>query len=152
MLNTIRKMAVILLSASSIYAVMADPVSKTVQITSPQVRVTLPGQSVSSAYMTIKNPSAVADRLVSVSFSGAKEVQIHEMKMDGNTMKMRQLSGLDIPANGKVELRPGGNHLMLIDLKEPIQDGQAVKMTLQFEKAGKIEVAFPAKSMSSHMH
>jgi copper(I)-binding protein len=123
-----------------------------IQITEPMVRSTLPGQMMSSAYLTIENKGNVADRLISASFSGAKEVQIHEMKMDGDTMKMRQMNSLEIPAKGKAQLSPGGNHLMLMNLKDPIQDGQSIKMILQFEKAGKVEIEIPAKSMKMQMH
>jgi len=117
------------------------------QIVKPSARVTAPGQSISSAYLTIENKGTTADRLVAVNFARAKEVQLHEMKMDGDKMMMRQMTGIDIPANGTVELKPGGYHLMLMGLDSPIKDGEQLKMTLQFEKAGKVDVVFPSQAM-----
>jgi copper(I)-binding protein len=75
------------------------------------------------------------------------------MKMEGDKMMMRQLTSLEIPANGSVELKPGGYHLMMMGVQEPIKEGEQVKMTLQFEKAGKVDLIFPAQSLSGkHMH
>lgn len=118
------------------------------QIVKPMVRATLPGQSMSSGYLTIENKGSTADRLIAATFSKAKEVQIHEMKMDGDKMMMRQVTGLDVPANGMLELKPGGYHLMLIGLDGAIKEGEQVKINLQFEKAGKVEVIFPSQAVS----
>ncbi len=118
------------------------------QISQPTVRTTTPGHMMSSAYLVIDNKGSTPDRLLSVSYSRAKEVQIHEMKMDGDKMMMRQMTALEIPANGSVELKSGGYHLMVMGLQEPIIEGAAVKMTLQFEKAGKVEISFQTKSMA----
>ncbi len=117
------------------------------QIIKPSVRATSPGQSISSAYLTIENKGSTTDRLVAVSFARAKEVQLHEMKMDGDKMMMRQMTGIEIPANGSVELKPGGYHLMLMGLDSAIKDGEQLKMTLQFEKAGKVDVVFPSQAL-----
>jgi copper(I)-binding protein len=122
------------------------------QISQPTVRTTSPGQMMSSAYLVIENKGATPDRLVAVSYSFAKEVQIHEMKMDGDKMMMRQMTALEIPGNSSVELKSGGYHLMMMGLKEPIKEGEAVKMTLQFEKAGKVEISFQTKSMAGMKH
>jgi len=67
--------------------------------------------------------------------------------MDGDKMMMRQMTSIEIPANGTVELKPGGYHLMLMGLDSPIKDGEQLKMTLQFEKAGKVDVVFPSQAM-----
>jgi periplasmic copper chaperone A len=152
MLEILKNKALILISVVFMGSAFAQSPNPTLLIQEQHVRATLPGQKMSSAYLTIENRGSAPDRLVSVTYAGAKEVQIHEMKMVGNTMSMRQLNGLEIPANGKAVLSSGGNHLMLMDLKDAIQDGQNIKMTLQFEKAGKVTVDFPAKAMNSHMH
>jgi copper(I)-binding protein len=134
---------------SLIVMTMANAQTKVgnLQIIKPSARATAPGQSISSAYLTIENKGTSADRLVAVSFARAKEVQLHEMKMDGDKMMMRQITSVEIPANGIVELKPGGNHLMLMGLDSPIKDGEQLKMTLQFEKAGKVDVVFPSQAM-----
>jgi copper(I)-binding protein len=99
--------------------------------------------------VTIENKGSTPDRLIAATFAKAKEVQIHEMKMDGDKMMMRQITGLDVPANGMLELKPGGYHLMLIGLDGAIKEGEQIKINLQFEKAGKVEVTFPSQAVSA---
>jgi copper(I)-binding protein len=73
--------------------------------------------------------------------------QVHEMKMEGDVMKMGELKdGLEIPAGAKVELKPGGFHIMFMGLKEGIKEGDAVKVKLVFEKAGEVEIEMPAQA------
>ena len=91
-----------------------------------------------AAYVTIVSPTA--DRLVSVSSPVAKKAGLHTMTMDGGVMKMRPLAGVDVPANEPVTLKPGGMHIMLQGLSEPLQAGKSFPLTLTFEKAGQREV------------
>ncbi|MBB3235564.1 copper chaperone PCu(A)C [Phyllobacterium endophyticum] len=119
-------------------------------------RATLPGAKVGGGYLKIDNGSNEPDRLVGGSSPAAARIEVHEMKMDGSIMKMRQLKdGLEIPAGGSAELSPGGAHLMLIDLTSPLREGDMVPVTLDFAKAGKVDVRFMvapagAKSMEHH--
>lgn len=113
------------------------------KIMHPSVRATAAGQMLSSAYVTIENKSKQPDRLISASSTRAKEIQIHMMRMDGDKMMMRQIPSLEIPANTVVELKSGGYHLMLMDLNNGIAEGEKVLISLQFEKAGKVDVVFP---------
>jgi periplasmic copper chaperone A len=94
-----------------------------------------------AAYLTIETPAP--DKLVAVSSPAAKKTTLHTMTMDGGVMKMRPLDGLDVPANQPVTLKPGGIHIMLQGLNEPLQAGKSFPLTLTFEKAGerKVEVA-----------
>ena len=94
-----------------------------------------------AAYLT--NVSPTPDRLVAVSSPAAKKAGLHTMTMDGGVMKMRPADGVDVPANQPVTLKPGGIHIMLQGLNEPLQAGKSFPLTLTFEKAGerKIEVA-----------
>ena len=94
-----------------------------------------------AAYLTIETPAP--DKLVAVSSPAAKKTTLHTMTMDGGVMKMRPLDGLDVPANQPVMLKPGGIHIMLQGLNEPLQAGKSFPLTLTFEKAGerKVEVA-----------
>jgi periplasmic copper chaperone A len=87
-----------------------------------------------AAYVTIISPTA--DRLVSASTPVAKKAELHTMSMQGMVMKMRPISGVDIPASQPVSLKPGGEHIMLMGLKEPLREGQSFPLTLDFEKAG----------------
>jgi hypothetical protein len=97
---------------------------------------------VSAAYFTVKN-TGPADRLVKATADVTANVQLHEVVTQGGTAKMQQVQGLDVPANGQLELKPGGYHVMLLDLKSPLKQGQTVKLDLRFEKAGTITVMAP---------
>ena len=113
-------------------------------ITQPFVRATLPNAPVGGGFMNIENAGSDADRLVSASSPAAADVQIHEMAMDGQVMKMRQLpDGLDLPAGQTVELAPGGFHLMFMGLKQAFVEGESVPVTLVFEKASSVDVDLP---------
>ncbi len=104
-------------------------------VAEPWVRSTVPGQKATGAYLQIT--SATGGKLVSASTPVAGIVEIHEMTMDGNVMKMRALpSGLDLPAGKAVALKPGGMHVMLMDLKQPLKPGDTVPLTLVVEGAG----------------
>jgi copper(I)-binding protein len=87
-----------------------------------------------AAYLTITSPAA--DRLVSASTPVAKKAELHTMSMQGMVMKMRPVSGVDIPAGQAVTLKSGGEHIMLMGLNQPLREGQSFPLTLDFEKAG----------------
>jgi len=117
------------------------------EITGAFTRATLPNAPVGGGYLTITNKGAVDDRLVSVSTPAAGTSQIHEMKMEGDVMKMNALpDGLVIPAGGSVALEPGGYHLMFMDLVGPLVEGRSITVTLTFEKAGTVDVVLPIGS------
>lgn len=108
---------------------------------------TLPHSPVAGAFLTITNDGETSDKLVSASSPIAGMVQVHEMAMDGDVMKMRELAdGLKLPAGETVMLKPGGYHIMLMDLREPLVEGEAVDITLQFENAGTITLPFGIQS------
>lgn len=117
------------------------------EISGAFTRATLPNAPVGGGYLTITNKGAADDCLVSVSTPAAGTSQIHEMKMDGDVMKMNELpDGLVIPAGQSVSLAPGGYHLMFMDLTGPLVEGQSITVTLTFEKAGAVEVQLPVGS------
>jgi copper(I)-binding protein len=94
-----------------------------------------------AVYVVIENQGGVADRLIGVSSAAAKTVEVHESYMEDGMMKMRPVDGgLEIPAGGKVEMKPGGYHIMLIDLEKPLEAGSKITVTLKFEKSGEIPV------------
>jgi copper(I)-binding protein/thiol-disulfide isomerase/thioredoxin len=95
------------------------------------IRATVPGQPVAAAYLTLQATAAL--RLVSVATPAAASVQIHEMRMDGEIMRMRELKALELAAGRPVSLSPGGIHLMLLDVKQPLRPGQSVPMTFTLE-------------------
>jgi copper(I)-binding protein len=107
----------------------------------PWSRATPKGASVAGGYMKITNTGTTPDRLVGGATEVAKRLEIHEMRMDGGVMKMRELSnGLEIPAGATVELKPGSYHLMLQNLSRQLAKGERVKASLTFEKAGKVDI------------
>jgi periplasmic copper chaperone A len=117
-----------------------------IKIENAYTRATAPGQQVAGGFMKIENRGA-ADQLISASSPAAGEVQLHEMAMEGNVMKMRQLKDIPVPASGAVELKPGGLHLMLMNIKTPLAAGETVPVKLKFAKAGEVEVKFPVNAM-----
>jgi periplasmic copper chaperone A len=116
----------------------------------PWTRATAPAARVAAGYLTVENRGAAPDRLVSATFSAAGVVEVHEMSMDGSVMKMRELpKGIEIRPGQKLELKPGGFHLMFIDLKAGLKEGESIKGVLVFETAGRIEVDFKVDSMGA---
>lgn len=102
-------------------------------------RATRPGAPVAGGFLAIANTGNEADRLVAASSSAAGHMEIHEMAMADGVMKMRALpEGLTIPAGETVTLKPGGHHLMFMELKQPLAEGGTVEVTLTFEKAGAV--------------
>jgi periplasmic copper chaperone A len=105
-------------------------------------RATPGGAKVGGGFLTIENKGAAPDRLVGVSADVAGKVEVHEMAMTNGVMKMRPLeNGLTIEPGKTVKLAPGGYHLMMMDLKGPLKQGDKVPVTLEFEKAGKVSVS-----------
>ena len=97
-----------------------------------------------AAYLVIQNNGA-ADRLLSVTSDIAQTIELHESMDSGGMMQMSPVPNIPIPANGKVELKPGGFHMMLIGLTRPMNTGDKVQLTLNFDKAGKIPVTAEVK-------
>lgn len=116
----------------------------------PWARATAPTAPTGGGYLTITNTGTAPDKLVSVSSPAAKTIEVHEMKMEGNVMRMRELPGaLEIAPGATVTLAPGGFHLMMMGLKAPLKQGEKVPLTLSFEKAGKIDVELDVEAMGA---
>lgn len=119
-----------------------------ITIEQPWARATPKGAPVGGGYMVIHNAGTTADRLTGGSFDFAGKVQVHQMTMQDGVMKMRPLpAGLEIPPGGTVTLDPNGYHVMFMDLKRQLTQGETVKGTLDFEHAGKIPVEFKVGGM-----
>lgn len=109
-----------------------------VEVTAAWARAT-PGRAENgAAYLTLAAPAG--DRLTGISTPVAGKAELHAMKMEGGVMTMTRLDGLDLPAGQQVTLKPGGLHIMLVGLKQPLQPGQTVPLILRFAKAGTREV------------
>ena len=123
-----------------------------ISVTDAWARATMPGQQVSGAYMQIQSDADA--RLVGVSSPAVARVEVHEMKMDGDVMRMRELKSINLPKGKTVSLEPGGFHLMLMKLKKPIAAGDIIPFTLVVESGGKqqtVEVKAEARAMGGGM-
>jgi copper(I)-binding protein len=114
-----------------------------ITVVAPWARATPGGTKVGGAYLELKAAAGAGDRLVSASSPAAGSVEIHEHASEGGVMKMRRIDGLAVPAGASVMLKPGGYHLMLMDLKQPLKQGDKLQLTLTFEKAGTLSVEGP---------
>lgn len=125
-----------------------------IHIAEPWARATPKGASAGAAYLSITNKGTAPDRLVScVASDVAGRCQIHSMTMEGGVMKMRPVEGgLEIKPGETVTLKPSGFHVMLMDLKHPLEQGKATQVTLQFEKAGTVAVEFPIAAIGAPAH
>ena len=122
-------------------------------VTSPWTRATPGGAKIAGGYLKITNNGSSADRFVGAKSDATDHVEIHEMSMSDGVMKMRPLAnGLEIKPGETVELKSGGYHLMFMDLKQPLKQGDTFKATLQFEKAGSLEVNFSVRGLGATIH
>lgn len=141
-------LAAAILGFSATTVLAGDYTLGALEIENPYARATPPNAPVSGGYMTIRNTGGEADRLVSGHAAFAERIEIHEMTMQGDVMKMRQIEGgLEIPAGGEVVLKPGGYHVMFIGLDGQLKQGDIQKVTLIFEKAGSIELDFNVQDL-----
>ena len=118
------------------------PAAAQIAIEKPWARATAPGARVAGGYMVIRNQGAAGDRLLSASSPAAAKVELHVHVNDNGVMKMREVPGYDVPAKGAFELKPGGAHLMFVDIKRPFKEGEKVPVKLKFEKAGELSAEF----------
>src|SRR3954462_5493247 len=119
-------------------------------VTSPWTRATPGGAKIAGGYLKISNNGATPDRFIGAKSDVADHAELHEMSMSDGVMKMRPLpNGLEIKPGETVELKSGGYHLMFMDLKQPLKAGESVHATLQFEKAGSMEVDFAVNALGA---
>ena len=145
------RMILIALCASA--AAVSAPAWAQVEVKSAWVRGTVAAQKTTGAYMEIS--SARGASLVGAESTAAGAVEVHEMSMDKNVMRMRAVPRLDLPAGKTVELKPGGFHMMLIDLKKPLQKGDSVPLRLKIENKDKtvstVEVKAEVRDVTAAM-
>jgi len=131
-------------SAASDYDLGAIHISQT------WARATPKGATAGAGYMTITNKGATPDKIICISDDASTQCQIHTMTMEGGVMKMRPVEGgLEIKPGESVTLKPGGDHVMFRDLKQPLVQGQSVKATLKFERAGTVDVDYPVLAIGA---
>ena len=116
----------------------------------PWARATPKGASVGGGYMKITNTGTASDRLIGGSTDISDSFEVHEMKMEGDVMKMRPVAGgLEIKPGQTVTFDPSGYHVMFVDLKKQLVQGERFKATLEFAKAGKVEVDFAVEGIGA---
>lgn len=125
-----------------------------IRILAPFARAT--PAKVGGAFMTLQNAGGGADRLLKAESAIAESVELHTHVKDGDAMRMRPVDAIDVPAGGKAELAPGGHHVMLIGLRQPLKEGERFTLTLTFATAGRVDVEVPVMKMGagagSHRH
>lgn len=123
-----------------------------ISVTDAWARATVPGQPVSGAYMQLQSDADA--RLVGASSPLVPRVEVHEMRMEGDVMRMREVKAIELPKGKTVALEPGGFHIMLMNLKKPIAAGEVIPLTLVVESGGKqqtVEVKATARAMGGGM-
>ena len=137
------------------FALVAVPASAQVSIEDPWSRATAPGAKVGAGYFTIRNQSGKADKLLGASSPAAARVETHVVEQQGDVMRMREVKGYDVPAKGSFELKPGGPHLMLVDIRRPLKEGDKVPLVLRFQNAGEVKVELAVRALGApkgHAH
>jgi hypothetical protein len=143
-------LAAIALTLTSVAALAHDFAVGPLKIEHPWTRATPAGAKVAGGYLAIQNTGTAPDRLIGGSSEIAGRLEIHEMAVKDGIMTMRPLpSGLEVKPGDKAELKPNGYHIMFMDLKRQLKEGENVKGTLQFEKAGSIAVEFTVESIGA---
>jgi copper(I)-binding protein len=121
-------------------------------------RATPGSATVGAAFLTVTNAGTSNDRLIAAASPVAGRTELHTHIKDGEIMRMRPVEAIDVPAGGSVRLEPGGFHVMLLELKAPLRQGEAFPLTLTFAEAGSLTVSVPVKSpaemppMQGHGH
>jgi periplasmic copper chaperone A len=129
-------------------AIAHDYAAGSIAIGHPYARATVSGQPTGAGYLKLENKGDT-DRLLSASAEVAASVELHEMKMDGDVMRMRQVDAVVLPAAKTVDLAPGALHIMFLGLKAPLTAGSSFPMKLKFEKAGEVMVEVKVEAASA---
>jgi periplasmic copper chaperone A len=130
-------------------ALARDYQLKSLSIVHPFTRATPPGANSGGAFFVIVNAGSTPDKLIGVASPAAGTSEIHQMAMDGGVMTMRAVPALEVPPGGKLELKPGGYHVMLLDLKQPLKVGDKVPLTITFQNAGSIDITIDVEAMGA---
>jgi len=138
--------ATLALAASA--ALANDYKAGAIVISNPWARATPNGASAGAGYFKVTNTGTTPDRLLAATAEAASNADIHEMTMVNGVMQMRPLKdGLELKPGETVELKPGGEHVMMTGLKQPLKMGQHIKGTLTFETAGKVDIEYDVQGI-----
>ena len=144
--------AALLLALSLSNQTHAQTSTNTITVEQAWARATPGGARTGAAYMTLMNSGASADRLLSATTPVADQVQFHKQTEDNGVSRMREVHNVELSPGGKIIFKPGDMHMMIVGIKQPLQEGQTFPLTLQFEKAGKIDVTVPIEKVGAMRH
>lgn len=152
-MNNFVRLALVVAALVAPRALPAQPLPEALaKVEGAWIRSSVPGQQGTGAYMKLTARGAM--QLVGVATPVAATAEIHQMKMEGDLMTMRPVARLDLPAGRTVEFKPGGYHLMLMDLKQPLLDGTLVPLTLRLRDAKgvvrRLELSVPVATRAPH--
>jgi periplasmic copper chaperone A len=128
------------------------PDAKSIVIDHPWARATPAGAKTGAAYMTLINNGGSGDRLLAAKTPVADAVQFHSVSEENGVSRMREMRAVEVPPGGKVTFSPGGMHIMVVGLKQPLKEGQTFPLSLTFEKAGKVEVTVSIAKVGAMQH
>ena len=148
-------MSIRLMTAAALAFLVALPASAgeyrqgDITIENPWARATAGRAANGAGFMTLVNAGATDDRLIKAETGVAKKTELHTHKMEGDVMKMRPVPAIDLPAGQSVALKPGGLHVMMMGLHDPLKQGESFPVTLTFEKAGTVTVDVAIQSVGA---
>jgi len=141
-------MKISIIFAGALLGMTSPAMAGPVRLDTPWLRETPPASKVGAGYAVIVNGGRADDRLLGGTTPVAERVEVHRMSMEGGIMRMRPVEGgLAVPASGRVALKPGSYHLMLMGLKRPLRRGETVPLTLRFARAGAVTMRFRVEAI-----
>lgn len=129
----------------------AAGIADRIEVVDPYVRMAPPGAKATGAFMVIRNAGEQDTQLVSAASAAANVTELHNHINDGGVMRMRQVKEIAVPAKGEARLQPGGYHVMLIDMKAPLKEGDQAVITLKFADGSSKDVHAPVKRPTATM-
>jgi copper(I)-binding protein len=133
----------------SAFAFASDYKAGSIEVHDPWSRATPKGASTAIGYMVLKNDGSTPDRFTGASVDVADRVELHSMTMENGISKMRELDGIEIRPGQTISLKPGGSHAMFVGLKHPLKQGERVKGTLTFERAGTVRIEYTVEGIGA---
>src|SRR5215470_1244209 len=130
----------------------AQTSTNTITVEQAWARATPRGALTGAAYMTLINKGAFADRLLNATTPVADQIQFHKQTEDNGVSRMREVHNVELSPGGKIIFKPGDMHIMIVGIKQPLKEGQTFPLTLQFEKAGHVDVNVPIEKVGAMKH
>ncbi len=132
--------AILMVAISAAGAIAGDVKVGDITVEAPWARASAGKAKAGAAFMTLNNAGATDDKLIKASADVSKKAELHTHIREGDIMRMRRVEAIDVPAGGVATLEPGGDHVMLMGLREPLKEGETFPLTLTFENAGEVTV------------